>query len=130
VEYAAPRRPIFEGHSQVKGRFNQKNRDGAHGGKKTVIKQVYRVKKDGRKCAGSDLILNDKRLIEVLETSAFDGKKEKQIIVDDQFAKSEQRKFEVPRIKKELSILKSKSQPRCPLGLSSWHEKKLQRLSE
>jgi len=66
----------------------------------------------------------------VLETSAFDGKKEKQIIVDDQFAKSEQRKFEVPRIKKELPILKSKSQPRCPLGLSSWQKKKLQKLSE
>jgi hypothetical protein len=65
----------------------------------------------------------------VLETSAFDGKKEKQIIVDDQFAKSEQRKFEVPKIMKELPLLKSKSQPRCPLGLSSWQEKKLQRLN-
>ena len=32
-------------------------------------------------------------------------------------------------IKKELPLLKSKSQPRCPLGLSSWQEKKLQRLS-
>jgi hypothetical protein len=31
-------------------------------------------------------------------------------------------------IKKELP-LKSKSQPRCPLGLSSWQEKKLRRLS-
>jgi hypothetical protein len=63
VKYTDPRRAIFEGHSQVKSRFNQKNQAGAHGGKKTVIKQVYCAKKDGRRCAGSDLILNDKRLI-------------------------------------------------------------------
>ena len=36
----------------------------------------------------------------------------------------------MPKIKKELPLPKSKTKLRCPLGLSSWQQKKLQRLSE
>jgi hypothetical protein len=66
----------------------------------------------------------------VLETSVIDGKEVKQSINDNEVAKSEQRKLELPKIKIELPLFKSKSQPRCPLGLSSWQKKKLQKLSE
>jgi hypothetical protein len=130
IEYAAPRRLTFEGQSHVKSRFNQKNRFGAQGKKKTVIKQVCCVKKDGCKDASSDLISNDKKPIKVLETSATVGKEVKQIIINDRIVNSEQRRLEVPKIKKELPLLKSKSEPRCPLGLSSWQEKRLQRCCE
>jgi hypothetical protein len=75
-EWATPRRPTRETYSN-NDCFNQTNQSGARGGKKTIIKQVYSVKKDGHKGASSDLISNDKKLIKVLETSAIKGKKEK-----------------------------------------------------
>jgi len=106
VEYAAPRKPTLEGQSKVKSRFYQKNWFGAREEKKTVIKQVYRVKKDGREDASSDLISNDKKPIKVLETSAIDGKVVRQASDDCQIPKSEQRRLEVPKIKKELPLLK------------------------
>jgi hypothetical protein len=117
VEYIAPRKPTFEGQSQAKSRFNQKNRFGAQGEKKVVIKQVYRVKKDGRKDASSDMISNDKKPIKVLKTSTIDGKEVKQPMDDNEVAKSKQRKLEVSKIKKESPLPKSNSWPRCPLGL-------------
>ena len=43
-------------------------------------------------------------------------------------AKSEQEKTKVLKIKKELPLCKTKSQPGCPLGLSHWQDKKLYRL--
>ena len=60
--YAAPRRSTFE-QSHVKDRFNHKESVQSSRKKKEVVKQVYRVKRDGRKCATSDLISNNKEPI-------------------------------------------------------------------
>ena len=53
----------------------------------------------------------------------------KQSIVKTQSAKSEEKKLRVHKAKKELPLVKTESQPRCPLGLSYWQKKKLQNLS-
>mgnify|MGYP007017564297 FL=1 len=125
--YAAPRRSTFE-QSHVKDRFNHKESVQSSRKKKEVVKQVYRVKRDGRKCATSDLISNNKEPIKVL-TLATKGKEVKQSIDKNQSAKSEEKKLRVHKAKKELPLVKTESQPRCPLGLSYWQKKKLQKLS-
>ena len=53
----------------------------------------------------------------------------KQVIAGARCAKSEQVKFEVSKSKEETTLCKTKSQPGCPLGLTSWQERKLKRLS-
>ena len=92
--------------------------------KKNVIKQVYKVKKDGRKCATSDSVSSNKDPVKL--TLAIKGKEMKQLVVEDQSAKSERK---VPKFKEELPRQKPKLQPGFPLSLSSWQERKLQRLS-
>ena len=57
--YAAPRRSTFE-KSCVKDHCNHKELVQSSRKKKEVVKQVYRMKRDGRKCAASDLISNNK----------------------------------------------------------------------
>ena len=93
-----------------------------------MVKQVYRVKRDGRKCAASDLISNNKEPIKVL-TLATKGKEVKQSIDKNQSAKSEEKKLRVHKAQKELSLLQTKSQPGCPLALSYWRKKELQKRS-
>ena len=44
-------------------------------------------------------------------------------------AKSEGKKLRVHNVKQELTLLQTKSQPGCPLSLSYWQKKKLQKLS-
>ena len=92
--------------------------------KKEVVKQVYRVKRDGRKCATSDLISNNKEPIKVL-TLATKGNEMKQPIIESQSAKSEEKKLKVHKAKKEFPLVKTESQPRCPLGLSCWQKREL-----
>ena len=82
------------------------------------------MKRDGRKCATSDLISNNKVL-----TLATKGNETKQPIIESQSAKSEEKKLRVHKAKKELPLVKTESQPRCLLGLSYWQKKKLQKLS-
>ena len=53
----------------------------------------------------------------------------KQSIDKNQSAKFEEKKLRVHKAKKELPLVKTESQPRCPLGLSYWQKKKLQNLS-
>ena len=60
---------------------------------------------------------------------AAKGREMTQLVVEDKSAKSEHAKLKVPKFKKELPNQKPKLQPGCPLGLSSWQERKLQRLS-
>ena len=91
--YAVPRRSTFE-QSHVKDRFNHKESVLSSRKKKKMIKQVYRVKKDGRKSANSDLILKDKEPIKVL-TLATKGKEVKQSIDKNQSAKSKEKKLRV-----------------------------------
>ena len=93
-----------------------------------MVKQVYRVKRDGRNSATSDLISNEKDPIKVL-TLDTKGNEMKQSIVESQSVKSEENKLRVHKAKKELLLVKTESQPRCPLGLLYWQKKKLQKLS-
>ena len=125
--YAAPRRSTFE-QSHVKDRFNHKESVQSSRKKKEVVNQVYCVKRDGRKSATSDLISNEKEPIKVL-TLATKGNETKQPIIESQSAKSEEKKLRVHKAKKELPLVKTESHPRCPLGLSYWQKKKLQKLS-
>jgi hypothetical protein len=83
---------------------------------KKVVKQVYCVKKDGRKDKSSVLDSNNEKPINVLETSAIISEKMKQLGTNNLDVKSEQKK--VPKVKDELLQFTRESQPRCPLGLS------------
>ena len=82
------------------------------------------MKKDGRKCATSDFISNDKESIKVL-TLATKGKEVEQTNLQNQDVKSEQKELRVHKVKKELPLLEKESQPRRPLGLLYWQKKKL-----
>ena len=104
--YAAPRRSTFE-QSRIKDRFNHKELVQSSIKKKEVVKQVYRVKRDGRKCATSDLISNNKEPIKVL-TLATKGNEASQ-----SSAKSEGKKLRVHKVKQELPLLQTKSQSGC-----------------
>ena len=64
-----------------------------------MVEQIYRVKRDGRKSATSDLISNEKEPIKVL-TLATKGKEVKQSIDKYQSAKSEEKKLRVHKAKK------------------------------
>ena len=101
--YAAPRRPMFSEQSYVQDRFNKKESVRSSRKKLDVVQQVYRVKKDGRKSANSDFILKDKEPIKRL-TLATKGKEVKQSIVKNQSAKSEEKKLEVPKARKNLLV--------------------------
>ena len=71
-----------------------------------MIKQVYQVKKDGRKSANSYLILKDKEPIKVL-TLATKGNEMKQSIVENESAKSKEKKLKVHKVKQELSLVQT-----------------------
>ena len=74
------------------------------------------------------MILKDKEPIKVL-TLATKGNEMKQSIVENQSAKSEEKKLKVHKVKQELSLVQTKSQSGRSLGLSYWQKKKLQKLS-
>ena len=82
VEYAAPRETMRTGQPYVDNdRFKPKDRSGVQN-KKKVIKQIYAVKKDGRKDKCSDLNAIDEKLIIVLKTLAIGGKGKEKLSVD------------------------------------------------
>ena len=62
-------------------------------------------------------------------TLATKGKEVKQSSDKNRSAKSEEKKLRVHKAQKELSLLQTKSQPGCTLGLSYWRNKELQKLS-
>ena len=97
--YAAPRRSTLE-LSHVKDCFTRKESVQSSRKKKEVVKQVYRVKRDGRKSATSDLISNEKEPVKVL-TLATKGNETKQAIIESQSAKSEEMKLRVHKVKAE-----------------------------
>jgi hypothetical protein len=125
IQYAAPR--YSERSSSYKDRFDQ-NRSGAQP-KKKVVKQVYRVKYDGRKNKSSDLNATIEKPITILKNPANDGKGVGKSSINIISAKSEQKVVRVPTNNKELPLYKMKTKPRCSIGLPKWQEKKLQRLS-
>ncbi|TVU01230.1 hypothetical protein EJB05_53320, partial [Eragrostis curvula] len=69
----AQRKQMFE-RPYIKDRFQRDNRSGAQE-KKKVVKQVYRVKRDGRRDKSSDLSSSDEKLNNVVKISATSGKK-------------------------------------------------------
>uniref|UniRef100_K3XRD0 Uncharacterized protein n=1 Tax=Setaria italica TaxID=4555 RepID=K3XRD0_SETIT len=112
VEYVAPREPSCARHPYVEnGRFEHKDRSRVQN-KKKVVKQVYRVKRDGRKDKSLNLNSINEKPTNVLKISSTNGKEKEKLDVDPPSAKSEQ---------KELK--------NHPLGLSNWQKKKLQKLS-
>jgi hypothetical protein len=129
VEYAAPRRPSHARQPYVESdRFEYKDRSGAQN-KKNVIKQVYRVKRDGRKDKSSDLNSVNEKPINVFNTSAIGGTGKEKSYIHTSSAKSEQK--EVKRLKNKRGALVSKTEVKSshPLGLSNWQKKELQKLS-
>ena len=109
--------------------FDQKKRSGAQREKRKVVRQVYRVKKDGRKDASTDLNSNEEKPIKMLESSAAKGKDTRRSTSDSCNAKSGQKKLEVSKAEEDLPLFASTSHPRCQLGLSRWQKQKLQKLS-
>ena len=80
------------------------------------MKQVYIVKRDGRKDALPDLIPSNQKPAKMM--LATKDKEVKQVTFKDPVIESGQVKPEVPKAKKELPVHKVKSQPGYPLGLS------------
>ena len=109
-DYAAPRISTFDKELHKQDRFTQKESVRSSRNKKEVVKQVYRVKKDGRKCATSDFLSNDKEPIKVL-TLATRGKGVEQMNIQNQVAKSEDDKLKVHKVKQELLLPQIKSHP-------------------
>jgi hypothetical protein len=124
--YAAPRGSLFVQQPRVEDRLNQKESVRSSAKNMGAVKQVYRVKKDGRKSAVSDPTPDVKKPAE--STLATKKKEVKRVTFKDPIAEFRQAKPEVPKAKKELLEHKTKSQPGCSLGLSHWQERKLKRL--
>ena len=62
-------------------RFETKDRSRVQNQEK-VVKQIYVVKRDGHKDTSSDLNKIDEKPIDVLKTSAIDGKGKEKLSVD------------------------------------------------
>ena len=122
-DHAASKRPTFNKQPYVKDCFTPKESVRSTRKNKEVVEQVYHIKKDGRKCATSDLILKDKEPIKVLTLATKDNE------MSQSSAKSKENKLKVHKVKQEFPLLQTKSQPGCPLGLSYWRKKELQKLS-
>jgi hypothetical protein len=116
IEYAAPRHS--ERLSSCKDHFDQ-NQSGAQP-KKKVVKQVYRVKYDGRKKESSDLSSTIKKSITLLKNPAIDGKEVWKSSIDIIGAKSEQKKERVPKVKNDLQLSKTEIKPICSIDLPKW----------
>nr|TKW00328.1 hypothetical protein SEVIR_8G101100v2 [Setaria viridis] len=118
VEYVAlrepsrSRQPYFEND-----RFKQKDRSNVQKNKK-VVKQVYRVKRDGRKDKGSDLNSINEKPIDMLSTSASNDKDEEKLAIDPPSAKSEQKKSKKIKIRKEHCCPKLNAQELRKKGMA------------
>jgi len=112
--YAAPRRYTSDEKEHNKDRFNHKESVRSSKNKREVVKQVYRVKKDGRTCASSDLVTNKKEPVEMVKL-ATKGKEVEQANVQNKDAKSGQKKSE----EKNAYLSNHAKKPRSPLGCKS-----------
>ena len=120
VEYAAPRETMRTGQPYVDNdRFKPKDRSRVEN-KKKVVKQIYVIKRDGRKDKCSDLNVIDEKPISVLETSAIDGKGREKLTFDIPNAKSEQSELKKPKIKKKSLLSRIEAKPSNPLDSSNW----------
>ena len=98
--YAAPRGLSFVQQQHVKDRLNQKELARSSTKKMEAVKQVYRVKKDGRKCAISDPTPDDRKPTESMV--ATKDKKVKPVTFMDPIAEFGQAKPEMPKDRKKL----------------------------
>ncbi|KAG2582124.1 hypothetical protein PVAP13_6KG088235 [Panicum virgatum] len=106
VEYAAPREPVHAGQPHVMNdRFMSKNRSRVYE-KKNIAKQVYVVKRDGRKNISSDLNSIDEKPIDMEESS-----------VDIPSVKSEQKELKKPKIKRKSLLSRTEAKRSHPLEL-------------
>ncbi|KAG2566616.1 hypothetical protein PVAP13_7NG182100 [Panicum virgatum] len=80
--------------------------------KKKVVKQIYVVKKDGRKATSSDLNTIVEKPVNVLKTSAINGNEKENSAVDIPYTKSGQKMLKEPKIKKKVPMSKAQAQPR------------------
>jgi hypothetical protein len=112
----------------VKSCFDETNRPGFQG-KKKVVKQVYRVKRDHHKDKSSDLSSSDTKPNVTITTLANIGKDVKQQVGDAQGAKSEPMELEVSKIERKMSMPKLEAQLSHPLDLPNWQMRKLQNLN-
>nr|TKW12957.1 hypothetical protein SEVIR_5G069300v2 [Setaria viridis] len=131
VEYAAPREPSCARQPYVENDcLEQKDRSSVQK-KKRVVKQVYRVQRNGRKDKSSYLNSISEKSINLLSTSVTNGKGKKISAVDPQSAKSEQKELTNSKIKGKSLLSKAEAKPSHPLSLSNWQKKKkkLQKLS-
>jgi G3E family GTPase len=87
------------------------------------------VKKDGHKDKSSDLNSVNKKPINVLSTSATNGKEREKSSVDPPSAKSEKKELKRSKTKRGTLLSKTKAKSSHPLGLSNWHKKKLHKHS-
>jgi len=72
--------------------------------KKKVVKQIYVVKRDGRKDTSSDLNTIDEKPINVLKTSAIDGNKKKNSAIDTPNIRSGQGELKKPKVKRRSPL--------------------------
>ncbi|RCV24257.1 hypothetical protein SETIT_5G070600v2 [Setaria italica] len=130
VEYVAPREPSCARQPYVENDYLETKDRSSVQKKKRVVKQVYRVKRDGRKDKSSYLNSISEKPINLLSTSVTNGKGKEISAVDPQSAKSEQKELTNPKIKGKSLLSKAKAKPSHPLSLSNWQKKKkLQKLS-
>nr|TKW37787.1 hypothetical protein SEVIR_1G071400v2 [Setaria viridis] len=107
VEYATPREPSCARQPYVEN-DHQKDRSSIQK-KKKVVKKVYGVKRDGRKDKSSDLNSVSEKPINVLSTSATNGKGKKKSAIDPPNAKFEQNELKTPKEKKRRKKLQKLS---------------------
>jgi len=129
VEYAAPRESKHAGQPHIKNdRLKPKDRSRVHE-KKKVVKQIYVVKRDGRKDTSSDLNTIDEKPINVLKTSAIDGNKKKNSAIDTPNIRSGQGELKKPKVKRRSPLSRIEAKLSHSFSTSNWQKRKLQKLS-
>jgi hypothetical protein len=124
IEYSTHINSDFKKQSYNKDHLIPKNQSRAQN-KNRMIKQVYLVKKDNRKSKSSYLNSCVIELEEVLDTSASSAQTIEKLVSYSPCTKFELKKPNVPKVKKDVSLSKTNSHRRSPLGLSIWHNKSL-----
>jgi hypothetical protein len=95
--------------------------------KNRVVKQFYVVRRDNRKAKNSYMNSCVTEPGEVLDTSASSSQTIEKSASNSPGTRSEFKKHNVPKVKEDISSSNTNSQPRSPLRLSIWHNKRLEK---
>jgi hypothetical protein len=125
-EYLVHINSDFEKQLYNKDRSISKNRSRAQT-KNRMVKQVYVVKNDNRKAKSLDLNSCVTKPEEVLDTLASSAQIIEKSASDSPGIESELKRPNVPEVKEDVLLSNTNSQPRSPLGLSIWHNKRLEK---